>query len=501
MGIIKLNSFYLEDVETKSLAIEKATMIIRSLLTNELKDTNSVMYELRGNLGGDADFADSMVQLFKPDFQSFGDCYLMNKITQNIFFDGEDPNSVNTLGQAYLRPMGVLNDGRCYSSCEVFSGSIQGHGAGTIFGEDGQTGGGGATVMELDPTLIDASPTYFKKFPFTQELTSGSTTYANTLTVGITQFIRTGLYKSQLIEDAGIEPEIIVRPRGLICSPTPLPTPSMIVLLNTLLVLVRRTVRVNCILFVSHLRSRKPIGEFSLEVEAAGIYEFTVFQADGKTVIANKRRSLATNKQKFAIPVSTVGSALGNSHITIVGKTAGVQVLKTKRNVRTIPTNGNYMKIRNHMFIFSGLSDSVGLYQSSVTAPGDGWNNLKGPWIIGNGVKYVSRVDSSIEAFFTASVGTKINIGIDVDFDSMPDFDFFHLSVKSSDGVEDFLLRSKSRYGTNMLNGVSGMEGVVKGTAPFTTTSEMFSVSLKFTSDEAVEFAGATINSFTVSAT
>ncbi|KAH9246377.1 hypothetical protein BASA81_016067 [Batrachochytrium salamandrivorans] len=501
MGIIKLNSFYLEDVETKSLAIEKATMIIRSLLTNELKDTNSVMYELRGNLGGDADFADSMVQLFKPDFQSFGDCYLMNKITQNIFFDGEDPNSVNTLGQAYLRPMGVLNDGRCYSSCEVFSGSIQGHGAGTIFGEDGQTGGGGATVMELDPTLIDASPTYFKKFPFTQELTSGSTTYANTLTVGITQFIRTGLYKSQLIEDAGIEPEIIVRPRWSDLQPNPTTNTQYDRIAEHLARTGQKNGQSKLHFVCEPFEIEKPIGEFSLEVEAAGIYEFTVFQADGKTVIANKRRSLATNKQKFAIPVSTVGSALGNSHITIVGKTAGVQVLKTKRNVRTIPTNGNYMKIRNHMFIFSGLSDSVGLYQSSVTAPGDGWNNLKGPWIIGNGVKYVSRVDSSIEAFFTASVGTKINIGIDVDFDSMPDFDFFHLSVKSSDGVEDFLLRSKSRYGTNMLNGVSGMEGVVKGTAPFTTTSEMFSVSLKFTSDEAVEFAGATINSFTVSAT
>ncbi|KAH6573472.1 hypothetical protein BASA60_006020 [Batrachochytrium salamandrivorans] len=130
----------------------------------------------------------------------------------NVFF----PNSVesaNTLGQAYVRPMGVLNDGRCYSACEVFSGGIQGHGAGTIFGEDGQTGGGGATVMELDPTLIDASPTYFKKFPFSQELTSGSITYANTLTVGVTQTVRTGRYNGQTIEDAGIEPEIIVRPR------------------------------------------------------------------------------------------------------------------------------------------------------------------------------------------------------------------------------------------------------------------------------------------------
>ncbi|KAH6581767.1 hypothetical protein BASA61_008915 [Batrachochytrium salamandrivorans] len=91
MGIIKLDSFDPEDVKTKSLAFLKATMIVRSLLVNELKDTHSVMYELRGNSGGDAEFADSLVQLFKPDFQPFGDRYLMNKITLDVFVNGKDP--------------------------------------------------------------------------------------------------------------------------------------------------------------------------------------------------------------------------------------------------------------------------------------------------------------------------------------------------------------------------------------------------------------------------
>ncbi|KAH6577698.1 hypothetical protein BASA60_003895 [Batrachochytrium salamandrivorans] len=68
MGIIRLDSFDPEDVGTNSLAIEKAIMIVRSLLVNELKDTKSVIYDLRGNPGGSADFADSMVQLFKPRF-------------------------------------------------------------------------------------------------------------------------------------------------------------------------------------------------------------------------------------------------------------------------------------------------------------------------------------------------------------------------------------------------------------------------------------------------
>ncbi|KAH9265253.1 hypothetical protein BASA83_011254 [Batrachochytrium salamandrivorans] len=85
--------------------------------------------------------------------------------------------SANALGQAYLRPMGVLNDGRCYSACEVFSVVEARTRCRNHLGEDEQTGGGGATVVELDPTLIDASSDDFQKFPFSQELTVVLTTY------------------------------------------------------------------------------------------------------------------------------------------------------------------------------------------------------------------------------------------------------------------------------------------------------------------------------------
>ncbi|KAH9259886.1 hypothetical protein BASA82_001201 [Batrachochytrium salamandrivorans] len=81
MGVIKLDGFSPENIGIKGLAVEKAVMIVRSLLVNELKDTKSVMYELRGNSGGDVEFANSLIQLFKPDFQPFGNRYLMNQIT------------------------------------------------------------------------------------------------------------------------------------------------------------------------------------------------------------------------------------------------------------------------------------------------------------------------------------------------------------------------------------------------------------------------------------
>ncbi|KAH6565464.1 hypothetical protein BASA60_009899 [Batrachochytrium salamandrivorans] len=418
------------------------------------------MYDLRGNSGGNADFASNMVQLFKPDFKPFGDRYLMNKITQNIFFDNKNPNanpfakawqetepnsrftnvlfpnsvkSANTLGQAYLRPMGILNDAKCYSACEVFSGGIQGHGAGTIFGEDKQTGGGGADCCEIG-SLAHPCFLYTLQNSFHSARSSP------------------GNGQSKL---------------HFVCEP---------------------------------FETETSIGKFSLEVESAGIDVFTVLQDDGETIIAKQRRSRATNKQKFSISVSAAGSTLGNNRITIVGKTAGVQVLKTKRNVRTIPTNDKYMKISTHGFTFTGTSDSVGLYQSPTTAPADGWNNLRGPWMIGDGVQYVGGIDSSLEAFFTAPIGTRIDIDIDVTLDTEPGCDFLYLSVKSSDGVEIPLIRSNSRDGTKTFSGVSGRNMIVRGTVSFTTKSETFSVSLRFTSDEATAFAGATINSLTVSA-
>ncbi|KAH9244506.1 hypothetical protein BASA81_018085 [Batrachochytrium salamandrivorans] len=119
--------------------------------------------------------------------------------------------------------------------------------------------------------------------------------------------------------------------------------------------------------------------------------------------------------------------------------------------------------------------------------------------MIGNGVKYVGSIDSSLEAFFTAPIGTRINIGLDIALDTEPECDFLYLSVKSSGNVENFLISSKGvNDTTKTFNGVSGRNMVVKGVFPFSTKSRKFSVALNFVSDEAVEFAGATIRSFTV---
>ncbi|KAH9265459.1 hypothetical protein BASA84_001615, partial [Batrachochytrium salamandrivorans] len=148
--------------------------------------------------------------------------------------------------------------------------------------------------------------------------------------------------------------------------------------------------------------------------------------------------------------------ALGNSHITIVGKTAGKQVLKTNRNASLIPLDSTNPQL----------------------PPGEGWNNLNGPWMIGNGFEYASDVDSSLEAFFTAPVGTQINIGLNVALDTDPEFDFLYCLSRQWRVVEDFLTRSKSLDGKKTFNGISGRDMLFEETFSFTTKSEKFSVSL-----------------------
>ncbi|KAH9270753.1 hypothetical protein BASA83_007115 [Batrachochytrium salamandrivorans] len=176
--------------------------------------------------------------------------------------------------------MGVLNDARCYSSCEVFSGAIQGHGAGTIFGEDERTGGGGAAVLKLDPFLIPQTP------------------------LPNTQYDR----------------------------------------------IAERLARIG-------QEERSELQVCRCSRQTATSVPFPLWQ-------------LHEDQQSWVY--------------------------------------------------FEGLSDSVGLYQSPTTASKNGWNNLKGPWMIGNGISMLKMSIPPLRPFFTAPVGTKINIGIDVTLDSEP---------------------------------------------------------------------------------
>nr|KAJ3418073.1 hypothetical protein HK105_000394 [Polyrhizophydium stewartii] len=147
---------------------------MHAFLLNELKDTDSIVFDLRDNGGGSIFFVKAIPQLFKPDFPESSSKYLRNKIGYNSLvasqyaektwidswnesksgdrhtalkqFDMFEPTS--TLGQAYLKPTPVFNNGRSFSAGELFSAAIQDSQTGTIFSEDGETSGSVANVLD-----------------------------------------------------------------------------------------------------------------------------------------------------------------------------------------------------------------------------------------------------------------------------------------------------------------------------------------------------------------
>jgi hypothetical protein len=166
LGIIYMSSFVPAGSDSNRVAL-----LIRDLLLNQLKDTNALVFDIRDNGGGIVTMSDLIPQLvgkshvpgnvralvapinrdiflnstFYPSTDQFADAYRQvkpgDKYTPKVKFT---PIEVaNQIGQAYLKPVGVFNNGNCYSACDLFSANMQDNGIATVYGEDRFSGAGG----------------------------------------------------------------------------------------------------------------------------------------------------------------------------------------------------------------------------------------------------------------------------------------------------------------------------------------------------------------------
>jgi hypothetical protein len=158
MGIIYLSAF-----------TGDIPLVIRELLLNQLKDTNSVIFDIRDNLGGVIQAADVIPQLVGSNIEASDARALVAPINRDIFLNSTYPRDdsfgrayqqtkpgdkytplakftsnafANNIGQFYLRPVGVFTNGNCYSACDMFAANLQDNGVATVFGEDKFTGAG-----------------------------------------------------------------------------------------------------------------------------------------------------------------------------------------------------------------------------------------------------------------------------------------------------------------------------------------------------------------------
>lgn len=89
MGIIYLRSFMPLKDDAPSVLL-----LIRSLLVNQLKDTDSLLFDIRDNGGGLVTMADGLPQFFIKDFVNPGFRALVSPINENIFLKSFAPSDL-----------------------------------------------------------------------------------------------------------------------------------------------------------------------------------------------------------------------------------------------------------------------------------------------------------------------------------------------------------------------------------------------------------------------
>jgi Peptidase family S41 len=74
------------------------------------------------------------------------------------------PELCNKLGQRYYGPVVLITDALCYSTTDIFAAGFQDHEIGPVIGTSGNTGAGGANVLDYSK-LMDALPNHFTPLP------------------------------------------------------------------------------------------------------------------------------------------------------------------------------------------------------------------------------------------------------------------------------------------------------------------------------------------------
>lgn len=221
----------LESFVPEKLTTDEVVKEVKKLLQNELSKTDGLIFDLRSNGGGYIYLAEALVQLFTPNnpvplnfvfkntpatrhfvFETFSQSHTNYLALKEAEASGAEytaptplfnPALISTVGQFYFKPVALLTNASCYSSCDMFSAQMQDQAGAVIFGEERTTGAGGANNWTLNDmikslTTAEADLAPFKKLPGRQDLG-----------FSFRQSIRVGKNAGEYIEDRGILSDII----------------------------------------------------------------------------------------------------------------------------------------------------------------------------------------------------------------------------------------------------------------------------------------------------
>jgi len=424
-GYIYLSSFTPEVLTIDQVVEELKTI----LLQDEMKQTNGLVFDMRGNGGGQLPLAEKIIQFFGPKRiqpellylkNSPANLYYLNTLFPNDPFTGlineaeasgqaftkllpmTREDRINDLGQFYFKPMAVFTDATCYSACETFSAMIQDYQIGTIFGEESTTGGGGANTFGLNALLgdfedrTDLGP--FHKLP-----------YGQNMTFAWREGVRGGINKGGRIENTGVKADQISYP-------------SMSDLFNRYddqLRVVHQYLRDQAPNYQSQIylqneeRQDFVVGEIPQFKASWKATDSITFKENGAIVETRAIPSEGTNAVlKYPSDVETKSISQGRFEMT--GQKNEKDVWRKVLNYRVVPP---YKKLTGNYEPDLNAAGDVVTY-TTTTKAADGWILAQNALTLGTGNDYADDVraeaslfvtlpDSSYQLSFDAAIDTE----------------------------------------------------------------------------------------------
>lgn len=402
LGYVQLKAFSWND---RSLDVTTVIEGFRNEIETHLSEARGLIIDVRGNPGGIITLAEKLPQLFSPkEVHTTKLRMLANPLNEKIFLKANgtenrwtdairaamkagkrymDPmpltpdKEANSFGQIWFRPVIVLTDAACYSACDVFSSLMQDMGAGVIIGIHKTTGAGGANVMEHKTfrAIMGQSDKTFEPLPFKQNMR-----------VSWRQVIRSGKHDGKLLEDKGVESDIVV----------PLTKSDVGTASKTLMRTINEIITKLAPNYKSGLAVRKG-GDVLLKNGDAARWKEKVFGVDSIDVLVEGKKlstivvPFSESEKEVEFSLDSLSNQWTDRPITLVGKLNGKP---TFRSVRELMWRGDYSEIPEKGLEVSLSDKSIEPFHTVLLrgSQGTGWQVSGELLRVGKGPKYDSNV-------------------------------------------------------------------------------------------------------------
>jgi C-terminal processing protease CtpA/Prc len=433
-GYILLTSF-----SPVVLTVDQTVDEFARILRDELKDTAGLIIDVRDNGGGQIGLADQLPQLLSANQVVSNGFRFINTDTNAMLVHGPqfegtvwqtliddvrgtsarftatapmtDELVTNSRTQVYFKPVAVLTNAKCFSSCDMFTASMQDNGLAQIWGEDFTTGAGGANVI-TDATfrsfLPDGPNNPFPVLPNGQVMRDAWR-----------QTVRVGSHAGQLIEDYGVLRD---QDGTKTMNDVLHPSASQLGRITTALAALSSAARGSVYMQTS--------GVLDVGVGAPVGFDATVADTDGIDVVVDGKivahQSLALGPAQLVHINVAPMTELGLYRVELRGLRAGVRVWRAFATVRVVPPYAPLPAGGLSLDFSSGSAAPLAIYTQYVPLA-DGWHVQNGKLTTTRGTHYVDNTDSDAVLFVDLTARTSVSLKLHAKVQTEDTFDFFNI--------------------------------------------------------------------------